>query len=208
MNKLKISYIINTILLLSTVGTATYAYNIHQQNIKLQKQSEKVVIKKKVYPKKAIVGKPNKESKTIMKQHNNQNEKQITLQNATDAQTALAIIFYAQEMDKPDWHSLINAMNHNSKLVVTLLKVPTNIQYRGQGVAYYLNTNTRSQGTCFYTLDKDNTIHFYSGLNKQYIGKATKQQVFDYINSHHLMDKINILQQWVNFYDFRTRTEA
>lgn len=197
------------ILVVALGGLSFYTHGLYAQNQELKSDKTKVVVRNKQQEKfidnthkalKAQVEKDKKQSQSSSSSTTNG----LNVKNASYGETALAITYYALKYDRQDWHTLIDALNHNSELVITLVKSSSEITHQGQGVAYYLNTNTRSQGSCFYTIGKDNnTIYFYSGLKKQYIGSATKQEIFNYVNEHRLDNKIKFLSKYVNIYDFR-----
>lgn len=209
MNKQKLLYFLNIFLVIIICFLSYFSYSLYSQNKDLKNNNNKIVLKNKEqqeFIKGTSKGLKEAINKNKVKQQKSSAQEQLNVNNATYEETALAIIYYATNYDRQDWHSLIDAMNHNSELVITLVKSPNNILHKGQNVAYYLNTNTRSQGSCFYTIGKNNTIYFYSGLKKEYVGKATKEEIFDYVSSKNLVDKISLLSKNVNLYDFRNQT--
>lgn len=131
------------------------------------------------------------ESSSSSEKEISDNSEKLSVSTLTNKQNAASILVYgALKADVPLFKGNYELSLKNSQLYVSLVKLNDD-----ETPILYELAPGQMDNSCGYKLGRNREVYFYSqvkdtpGFNR--ISATTQDEIVDYINSHHLVDKVN-----------------
>ncbi|OUQ32462.1 zinc ribbon domain-containing protein [Ligilactobacillus salivarius] len=136
------------------------------------------------------------ESSSSSEKEISDNSEKLSVSTLTNKQNAASILVYgALKADVPLFKGNYELSLKNSQLYVSLVKLNDDETEADETPILYELAPGQMDSSCGYKLGRNREVYFYSqvkdtpGFNR--ISATTQDEIVDYINSHHLVDKVN-----------------
>ena len=136
------------------------------------------------------------ESSSSSEKETSDNSEKLSVSTLTNKQNAASILVYgALKADVPLFKGNYELSLKNSQLYVSLVKLNDDETEADETPILYELAPGQMDSSCGYKLGRNREVYFYSqvkdtpGFNR--ISATTQDEIVDYINSHHLVDKVN-----------------
>lgn len=124
------------------------------------------------------------------------NSEKLSVSTLTNKQNAASILVYgALKADVPLFEGNYELSLKNSQLYVSLVKLNDDETEADETPILYKLAPGQMDSSCGYKLGRNREVYFYSQVKDtpgfSRISATTQDEIVDYINSHHLVDKVN-----------------
>ena len=131
------------------------------------------------------------ESSSSSEKETSDNSEKLSVSTLTNKQNAASILVYgALKADVPLFKGNYELSLKNSQLYVSLVKLNDD-----ETPILYELAPGQMDSSCGYKLGRNREVYFYSQVKNtpgfSRISATTQDEIVDYINSHHLVDKVN-----------------
>lgn len=136
------------------------------------------------------------ESSSSSEKEISDNSEKLSVSTLANKQNAASILVYgALKADVPLFKGNYELSLKNSQLYVSLVKLNDDETEADETPILYELALGQMDSSCGYKLGRNREIYFYSQvkdtLGFSRISTTTQDEIVDYINSHHLVDKVN-----------------
>ena len=136
------------------------------------------------------------ESSSSSEKEISDNSEKLSVSTLTNKQNAASILVYgALKADVPLFKSNYELSLKNSQLYVSLVKLNDDETEADETPILYELAPEQIDSSCGYKLGRNREVYFYSQVKNtpgfSRISATTQDEIVDYINSHHLVDKVN-----------------
>lgn len=136
------------------------------------------------------------ESSSSSEKETSDNSEKLSVSTLTNKQNAASILVYgALKADVPLFKGNYELSLKNSQLYVSLVKLNDDETEADETPILYELAPGQMDSSCGYKLGRNREVYFYSQVKNtpgfSRISATTQDEIVDYINSHHLVDKVN-----------------
>ena len=136
------------------------------------------------------------ESSSSSEKEISDNSEKLSVSTLTNKQNAASILVYgALKADVPLFKGNYELSLKNSQLYVSLVKLNNDETEADETPILYELAPGQMDSSCGYKLGRNREVYFYSQVKDtpgfSRISATTQDEIVDYINSHHLVDKVN-----------------
>lgn len=136
------------------------------------------------------------ESSSSSEKEISDNSEKLSVSTLTNKQNAASILVYgALKADVPLFEGNYELSLKNSQLYVSLVKLNDDETEADETPILYELAPGQMDSSCGYKLGRNREVYFYSQVKDtpgfSRISATTQDEIVDYINSHHLVDKVN-----------------
>lgn len=136
------------------------------------------------------------ESSSSSEKEISDNSEKLSVSTLTNKQNAASILVYgALKADVPLFKGNYELSLKNSQLYVSLVKLNDDETEADETPILYELAPGQMDSSCGYKLGRNREVYFYSQVKDtpgfSRISATTQDEIVDYINSHHLVDKVN-----------------
>ena len=136
------------------------------------------------------------ESSSSSEKEISDNSEKLSVSTLTNKQNAASILVYgALKADVPLFEGNYELSLKNSQLYVSLVKLNDDETEADETPILYELAPGQMDSSCGYKLGRNREVYFYSQVKNtpgfSRISATTQDEIVDYINSHHLVDKVN-----------------
>jgi ribosomal protein L40E len=136
------------------------------------------------------------ESSSSSEKEISDNSEKLSVSTLTNKQNAASILVYgALKADVPLFEGNYELSLKNSQLYVSLVKLNDDETEADETPILYKLAPGQMDSSCGYKLGRNREVYFYSQVKDtpgfSRISATTQDEIVDYINSHHLVDKVN-----------------
>lgn len=136
------------------------------------------------------------ESSSSSEKEISDNSEKLSVSTLTNKQNAASILVYgALKVDVPLFKGNYELSLKNSQLYVSLVKLNDDETEADETPILYELAPGQMDSSCGYKLGRNREVYFYSQVKDtpgfSRISATTQDEIVDYINSHHLVDKVN-----------------
>lgn len=136
------------------------------------------------------------ESSSSSEKEISDNSEKLSVSTLTNKQNAASILVYgALKAGVPLFEGNYELSLKNSQLYVSLVKLNDDETEADETPILYKLAPGQMDSSCGYKLGRNREVYFYSQVKDtpgfSRISATTQDEIVDYINSHHLVDKVN-----------------
>lgn len=196
-NNLRNIIVAVAIIIVVVIGVFSLRYFKANRQTENSRDSNSAVLQKdKSSSEKSSRAKNHSETSSSSEKEMSDNSEKLSVTSLTNKQNAASILVYgALKANAPLFKGNYDLALKNSQLYVSLVKLNDDETEADETPILYELAPGQMDSSCGYKLGRNREVYFYSQVKNtpgfSRISATTQDEIVDYINSHHLVDKVN-----------------
>ena len=180
-------------------------FKANRQTENSRDSNSAVLQKDKSSSEKSSRAKNHSETSSSSEKEMSDNSEKLSVTSLTNKQNAASILVYgALKANAPLFKGNYDLALKNSQLYVSLVKLDSDETEADETPILYELAPGQIDSSCGYKLGRNREVYFYSQVKNtpgfSRISETTQDEIVDYINSHHLVNKVNELANETTVY--------
>lgn len=198
-NNLRNIIAVAAIIIVVVIGVFSLRYFKTNRQTENSRDSNSAVLQKdKSSSEKSSRAKKHPETSSSSEKEMSDNSEKLSVATLTNKQNAASILVYgALKANAPLFKGNYDLALKNSQLYVSLVKLDSDETEADETPILYELAPGQIDSSCGYKLGRNREVYFYSQVKNtpgfSRISETTQDEIVDYINSHHLVNKVNEL---------------
>ena len=205
-NNLRNIIVAVAIIIVVVIGVFSLRYFKANRQTENSRDSNSAVLQKdKSSGEKSSRAKNHSETSSSSEKEMSDNSEKLSVTSLTNKQNAASILVYgALKANAPLFKGNYDLALKNSQLYVSLVKLDSDETEADETPILYELAPGQIDSSCGYKLGRNREVYFYSQVKNtpgfSRISETTQDEIVDYINSHHLVNKVNELANETTVY--------